>query len=99
MIPAPGKRNMHYNTGRSLCLYLLRAHGEETLARFVAFVREKKSGTKALEGATGMTLPMIEKAWHDSIRKINFGGDYALRSQEPRSDSSQGRQYSRSHSC
>jgi len=64
-----GQKNVLYNTGRSLFLYLLRSHGERP--------------DSALSAVTGLGLPEIEKRWHASIRRLNFGGDYLNRGKGP----------------
>ena len=58
----------------------MRAHGENALADLVDHIRRGVSGIFALEKVTGMQLIDIENAWHHSIQKINFGGDYVYQS-------------------
>lgn len=77
------QRNLLYNTGRSLFLYLLRSHGETRLAEFVRRFRDGEPPHSALSAATGLGLPEIEKRWHSSIRRLNFGGDYLNRGKGP----------------
>jgi hypothetical protein len=66
-----GDELLHYNTGRSLCVWLLR-QGEDKLAKYVDLVRQKKSGVSALESATGQKLPAIEKAWRQHVQDVHF---------------------------
>jgi tetratricopeptide (TPR) repeat protein len=73
------RQNMHYNVGRSLCLYLLRRRGESALRAYVRAVLDGKGGKQALESATGASLTEIETAWRTHIREVNFGGDYLAR--------------------
>jgi len=73
-----GDEMLHYNTGRSVCLWLLR-RGEDQLARYVDLVRQKKGGVAAIEGASGLKLAEIEASWREHVRKVHFGGDYLHR--------------------
>ncbi len=78
------QRNLYYNTGRSLFLYVLLNHGEAALRRFIQELRKGVSPPLALEHATGLPLDQIESQWQRSIREVNFGGDYLNRGVGPR---------------
>lgn len=73
------QRDLLYNTGRSLFLYILRGHGEAALADFVRRLRSGTRAGAALSAATGLELPEVEQRWHTSIQEVNFGGDYLNR--------------------
>ena len=81
---AQAQRNIYYNTGRSLFLYVLLNHGEAQLRRFIRELRTGVSPPLALEHATGLALDRVEAQWHRSIREVNFGGDYLNRGVGPR---------------
>jgi hypothetical protein len=72
---------LHYNTGRSVCLWLL-LRGEDQLARYVDLVRQKKGGVAAIEGATKMKIADIEKAWREHVAAVHFGGECVQRARE-----------------
>jgi hypothetical protein len=76
--PKP-QRDLLYNTGRSLFLYILRNHGEPTLVDFVRHLRNGLPPEKALSTSTRLKLTEIERKWHKSIHQLNFGGDYLNR--------------------
>ena len=78
------ERDLYYNTGRSLFLYVLLSHGEPALRQFIQSLRSGESATRALEKATGLSLAQIEAGWHESIRRVNFGGDYLNRGTGPK---------------
>lgn len=82
---AAGKeqRDLLYNSGRSLFLYILRSLGEAVLAEFVRRVRGGAPPADALAAATGLSLPEIERGWRASIQQVNFGGDYLNRATGP----------------
>jgi hypothetical protein len=76
---------LNYNTGRSLCLFLLRL-GEDKLAKYVDLVRQKKSGIAAVEGATGKKIAEIEKAWREHVRAVHFAGAYVQSARKAKGD-------------
>ncbi len=80
--PTP-ERNLAYNSGRSLFLYVLRTHGEDALKAFLTSLRDGTTASDALPRATGLSLAEIEQGWRRSIREINFGGDYVHRGTGP----------------
>jgi len=77
-------RNLLYNAGRSLFLSVLLKQGEPALRTFVQGLRGGETAGHALEHATGLPLAQIESAWHQSIREVNYGGDYLKRGSRPR---------------
>jgi hypothetical protein len=77
------QRDLLYNSGRSLFLYLLRRHGEPALADFVRRMRNGSQPAAALSAVTGLSLLEVEKRWHASIQELNFGGDYLNRGRGP----------------
>jgi hypothetical protein len=71
---------IHVNAARSLFLALLLDHGEPALRELVRAMRERVPASAALSRATGgLPLDQLQTAWHRSIRKVNFGGDYLNR--------------------
>lgn len=72
-----GNSALAYSVGRSVFLYLLRAHGEAALARFIAAARAGQSPVRAL--GSEWTMETLEQGWRKSIVAINFGGDYLYR--------------------
>jgi hypothetical protein len=76
---------LNYNTGRSVCLWLL-LQGEPKLAKYVDLVRQKKGGVAAIEAASGKKLADVEKAWREHVKAVHFGGDYVYRAQHAKGD-------------